>query len=151
MTDHTFDATLEAADRGGAYVVVPFDAREVFGSGRPRIVATFDGAPAGGYRGSLASMGGRHVLGVTKAIRTAIGKQPGDTVHVVLRLDDQPRTVDPPPELAAALDAAGPAARQAWEALSYTRRKELARAVASAKRPETRERRARKGVEALLD
>ena len=45
------------------------------------------------------------------------------------------------PEALAAVLADEPAARAAFESLSYTRRKELARRVADAKRPETRERR----------
>ncbi|HTF10056.1 MAG TPA: YdeI/OmpD-associated family protein [Asanoa sp.] len=44
-----------------------------------------------------------------------------------------------------ALDRAG-AARRAFDALSYTRRKEWARLVESAKTPETRQRRIAKAV-----
>ena len=47
-----------------------------------------DGEP---YDGSIVNMGVKHedgsvcyIIGVTKAIRSAIGKQPGDTVHVTL-------------------------------------------------------------------
>ena len=58
-----FDAVIQAGPGGGAMVEVPFDAKEVFGSGRPKVVARFDGTP---YRGSIASRGGRYVLGVTK-------------------------------------------------------------------------------------
>ncbi|WP_240659010.1 YdeI/OmpD-associated family protein [Microbacterium sp. CPCC 204701] len=52
-----------------------------------------------------------------------------------------------PDDLAAALTDAG--ARAAFDALSYSRRKEIARAVAEAKRPETRERRIATALEAL--
>jgi uncharacterized protein YdeI (YjbR/CyaY-like superfamily) len=45
-----------------------------------------------------------------------------------------------PDALASALDGA-PGARTAFDPLSYIRRKELARGVAEAKRPETREKR----------
>lgn len=133
-----FEAVIEDAPRGGALVQVPFDAKRAFGSGRPRVVATFDGVE---YRGSVASMGGRWVLGVRKDIREAIGKGAGDTVRVTLAADEEPRTVDVPEELAAALDDAG--ARAAFDALSYTRRREAAGSVADAKRPETRARRIR--------
>lgn len=139
-----FEAVIEEAPRGGALVGVPFDAKEAFGSGRARVVATFDGVE---YRGSIASMGGRPVLGVRKDIREAIGKGPGDTVRITLAADDEPRTVDLPADLAAALDEAG--ARAAFDALSYTRRREAARSVVGAKRPETRVRRIREIVEDL--
>lgn len=41
------------------------------------------------------------------------------------------------------------AARAAFDALSYTRRNEIARSIAEAKRPETRERRLVKALEEL--
>jgi uncharacterized protein YdeI (YjbR/CyaY-like superfamily) len=44
---------------------------------------------------------------------------------------------------------ANPAAREAFDALSYSHRREHARYVAEAKQPETRERRSRKTVESL--
>jgi uncharacterized protein YdeI (YjbR/CyaY-like superfamily) len=44
---------------------------------------------------------------------------------------------------------ADPAAREAFDALSYPHRRGHARYVAEAKQPETRERRARKTVESL--
>jgi hypothetical protein len=133
---HEFDAVIEEARGGGAVVHVPFDAKEAFGSGRPRVVATFDGES---YRGSIASMGGRYLLGVRKDIRAAIGKGPGDRVRVTVALDEAPRVVTVPDDLAAALADAG--LRETFDALSYTHRKEHVQAVEGAKRPETRARR----------
>ena len=70
-------------DINGAYVEVPFDVREVFGKGRVKVHATFDGMP---YDGSLVRMGtSGHIIGIRRDIRTAIGKQPGDTVHVTIQ------------------------------------------------------------------
>ena len=142
--EQVFDAEILGA-RGGAWVEVPFDVNEVFGSGRPKVQATIDGHP---YRGSLAPMGGCHRLGVLKVIRAAIGKDVGDTVHVTLRLDTEPRVVEVPPELVASL-AAAPDARDLFDEMSYTHRKEYARWVAEAKKQETRERRAEKAIEML--
>lgn len=73
--------------------------------------------------------------------------QIGDEVEVTIDLDAEERTVAVPDDLAAALAAAG--ARDAFEALPPSRRKELARAVAEAKRPETRERRIAAAVAAV--
>jgi len=137
MTDE-FEAIIEEAPRGGALIEIPFDAREAFGSGRPKVVATFDGVQ---YRGSIASMGGRWVLGIRKDIREAIGKRPGDAVRVTVAKDEGPRTIDVPADLAAALREAG--VRDAFDALSFTKRREAARSVTDAKRPETRDRRIR--------
>ena len=78
----------ELADNGGAYVIFPWDIREVFGKGRIKVHATFDGVP---YEGSIVNMGLRnpdgsvcYLIGVTKAIRTALRKRDGDTLHVVI-------------------------------------------------------------------
>ena len=139
-----FDAVIQEGSGGGAMIEVPFDAKEVFGPGRPRVVASFDGAP---YRGSIASMGGRHLLGVTKAIRAAIGKGPGDTIHVTVAADTAPRVVEVPGDLAAALAGAG--LRDAFDSLSYTRRKEHARSIEGAKKAETRARRIQAAIDEL--
>lgn len=83
-TVYAFDAVIrKVPDIDGAYVEVPFDVRQVFGRGRVKVHATFDGAP---YDGSLVRMGTPgHILGLRKDIRAKIGKQPGDTVHVTVR------------------------------------------------------------------
>jgi hypothetical protein len=126
-----FDAVIVDAGGGGAFVEFPYDVRQEFGTGgQVRVNATFDGQP---YRGSLARMGGpRHILPMLKGIRKAIGKGPGDKVTVVLELDTEARTVEVPPELERAFSQ-HPEAKRAFDKLSYTHRKEHARAVAEAK------------------
>ena len=86
---YEYDTVLhELADNGGAYVVFPWNIREVFGKGRVPVHALFDGAP---YDGSIVNMGLKqpdgsvcYIIGVTKAIRARIGKGDGDPVHVVI-------------------------------------------------------------------
>ena len=86
---YEYDAILhEIPDKGGAYVVFPWDIREVFGKGRIKVHAEFDGVP---YDGSIVNMGLMnpdgtvcYIIGVLKAIRTAIHKGDGDAVHVVI-------------------------------------------------------------------
>ena len=73
-------------------------------------------------------------------MREACGVAPGDEIEATIALDVAPREVDVPPELAVALDLRT-AARAAFDALAYSHRKEFARWVAEAKKPETRERR----------
>ncbi|MBY4971918.1 DUF1905 domain-containing protein [Streptococcus suis] len=76
-------------DKGGAYIIFPYDIRQEFGKGRVKVHATFDGHP---YDGSIVNMGIKdeegnicYILGIKKAIRAEIGKQPGDTVFVTIR------------------------------------------------------------------
>lgn len=84
-----YDAFLhEVQGKGGAYVVFPWNIREVFGKGRAKVHAEFDGVP---YDGSIVNMGLKdargnicYVIGVLKAIREQLGKQDGDMLHVVI-------------------------------------------------------------------
>jgi hypothetical protein len=141
-----FIAHLEEAPRGGAFVSVPPDAVDALGGGgRIKVEATFDGIP---YRGSIVRMGGESVIGVLKDIREQLGKGPGDEIVVTVEPDLEERVVEVPPELAALLEA-NPEARKAFDALSYSHRREHASHVAEAKRAETRRRRAEKTVESL--
>ena len=64
----------------------------------------------------------------------------GQIVTVALELDQEPRIVEVPDDLAAAL-AAQAGATEAFNALSYTLRKEHVRQVETAKAQATRERR----------
>jgi bifunctional DNA-binding transcriptional regulator/antitoxin component of YhaV-PrlF toxin-antitoxin module len=143
----TFSATIEqAGDSGGAYVTIPFDAEQVFGSKRVPVQATIDGVA---YRGSLVRMGGTcHVLGVLKEIRERIGKGPGDVVEVTVEEDVTPRRIQVPADLADAFSAA-PDAGRAFEALSYTRQREFVGWIEEAKRGATRAKRIARTVELL--
>jgi len=84
-----YDAVIQPADGGGAYVAFPHDVREEFGKGRVKVHATFDGEP---YDGSVVNMGLKnpdgsvcYIIGIRKDIRAKIGKQPGDPVRVTIR------------------------------------------------------------------
>ena len=72
----------------------------------------------------------------------------GDTVEVEVEADDDLRTVDVPAELQEALEADANA-RTAFDALSFTHRREYVEWVAEAKRDDTKLRRAAKAVEDL--
>ena len=106
------------------------------GGKRAAVVVGIGGRTA---RVRLAVMDGRNVIGLSKAVRTALGVDIGDEVDATVALDTAERDVEVPADLAAALGAGG--ARSAFDALSFSRRKELARGVADARRPDTRERR----------
>ena len=96
----------------------------------------------------LGVMDGRNLIGLSKAVRAQLGVEIGDEVDATVALDTAEREVDVPANLAVALDAE-PRVRAAFDALSYSRRKELARGVAEAKRPETRERRIASALDEL--
>lgn len=81
---YEFDAViLKVPDIDGAYIEFPYDVKEEFNKGRVKVEATFDGYP---YSGSLVRMKTPgHIIGIRKDIRKAIGKQPGDVVHVTIK------------------------------------------------------------------
>lgn len=120
-----------------ALVLTDEQVAELGGGKRAAVVVGIGGRTA---RVRLAVMDGRNVIGLSKAVRAQLGVDIGDEVDATIDLDSADREVEIPDDLASALDA-DPAVRAAFDALSYSRRKELARAVAEAKRPETRDRR----------
>ena len=84
-----YDAFLhEVPGKGGAYVVFPWNIREVFGKGRVKVHVEFDGVS---YDGSIVNMGLKdargnisYVIGVLRSIREQLGKQDGDMLHVIV-------------------------------------------------------------------
>jgi hypothetical protein len=100
------------------------------------------------YRTTVAAYGEVFMLPLSKEHREAAGVKAGDQVEVTIELDTEPRTVEVPADLAAALGEA-PGATAAFEVLSYTLRKEYIRQVESAKAEETRLRRIAKIVASL--
>jgi hypothetical protein len=91
---------------------------------------------------------GTYCLGVLKSIRETAGVVFGDTVDVLLELDTEPRKVEPPADLARAIAADKKMAAN-WEKLSFTNKKEMARSLEEAKKPETRERRMKAAIAKL--
>ena len=135
-----FKAVLKPDPTGaGTYIEVPRHVNDSLSlRGRPKIHALIAGHS---YRGSLMPLGdGNFALGVLKAIQQAAGVKRGDAVTVELEVDTAPRTVDPPEDLARELGRDKRAAA-AWERFSFTDKKEMARSLEEAKKPETRERR----------
>jgi hypothetical protein len=82
-----FDAVIQAGDGGGAFVFFPFDMLKSFGTaGKVAVQGTVDGVP---YSGKLFKYGfPQHILGLLKSLRSQIGKNPGDTVRIILRRAD---------------------------------------------------------------
>ncbi len=135
----TFTTTLlqdESVNATG--INIPPEIVEGLGAGkRPPVRVTINGYS---YRNTVAVMGGIYMVGVSAEHRKNAGVAGGDTVDVTIELDTEPRTVDVPDDLAAAL-AAKPGATAAFDALAPSKRKEAVRQVNDAKTPETRQRR----------
>ena len=141
-----FTTELEATGGTTAGFVVPDAVVEALGAGRrPKVAATVNGHT---WRTSIAPTGGRNLLGASAAVRAAAGIAGGETHTVTVVVDDVPRTVEVPDELAAAL-AASPTAAAAWAALSYSQQRRHVDPLAAAKAPETRARRVAATMAAL--
>jgi hypothetical protein len=145
MSELRLHTTLEG--RGPAAAIILTDEQVAsFGAGKAfPVTVTIDGRTA---RLRLARMGGQNMIGFSKAVRAELGVEIDQEVDVVVGLDSAEREVEVPPALSAALDA-DPALRAAFDALSYSVRKEHARTVAEPKQDATRARRVAKIVEAL--
>ena len=117
---------------------VPPEAVAALGkSKRPPVTVSLNGYT---YQSTVAVMGGHFMLPFSAENRTAAGLQAGDTVEVTMELETEPRTVDVPEDLAAAL-AQVPGVTATFDSLAYSKRKEQVRQVESAKAQATRERR----------
>jgi hypothetical protein len=132
-----------------AFLPIPFDVEGKFGSkARVAVAGTINGCP---FRSSIMPEGdGTHSMMVNKALREGARASVGELVAVVMDVDMSERKVDVPGELKSALKSA-PKAKAFFGQLSYSRRKEYADWIATAKRPETKSARVRKTVELLLD
>jgi hypothetical protein len=81
---------------------VPEDVVVAFGRGkRVPVVVTIDGGYR--YRNTIASMGGRFLISFNAEKRKATGRGAGDEVEVRLDVDDAPRVVEVPDDLATEL------------------------------------------------
>ncbi|WP_035764756.1 YdeI/OmpD-associated family protein [Arthrobacter sp. H20] len=144
-----FDAVIQRSTVVGAasFVQFPHSVPEIFGaSGRVPVRAAFDGV---GYRGSLVTDGDAHLLLVRSDIQAEIGKATGDTVRVSLTLDTSERVVELADDVGAALVAG--VAVDAFRALAYSRQREYALWIASAKRQATRGARIARMLRRLAD
>jgi hypothetical protein len=143
-----FRATVEQAGKTATGIEVPSTVVEGLGVGkRPAVRVTINGHT---YRSTVASMGGRFMVGVSAENRVATGVAGGDEVDVDIELDTAPREVTVPPDFAKALknDAK---ARKTFDGLSYSNKNWHVVSIEGAKTDETRQRRIAKSVAALRE
>lgn len=135
----TFTTTVQKDDIVNATGLrIPAEVVTALGKGKkPPVTVTINGYT---YRSTVAAYGDVFMLPLSAENRQAAGVNAGDQVEVTLALDEAPRTVTIPVDLAAAL-AEKPGATAAFDKLAYSARKEFVRQVESAKAAETRTRR----------
>ena len=139
MTQHKFTVKLPGqAGSVGAALKPPIDVVAVFQrKGRVPVKGTINGFP---FRSSLMNMGEGHMMVVNAQLRAGAKCKAGDTVAVLMELDEDERTIDLPGYLKKIIHS-DPKAREFWPKLSFTHQKEYVRAIEDAKKPETREKR----------
>lgn len=125
--------------------VTPEMLEELGGGKRPAVKVTINGHT---YRSSVGSMGGQSMISLSAENRDKAGVAGGDEVDVQIAPDTEPREVEVPSDLAAALKAQ-PAAKATFDELSYSNKRYHVLQVEGAKTDETRQRRIANAVETL--
>ena len=139
-----FRVRLQDAGGGGAAFDLPARAAAALGERkRPPVMVTIRDYA---FRTTVAVYGGQPMIGVNKRHRAAARVDVGDTFDVVVALDQEPRVVEVPADLSAAL-AEDDAAQAAFDGMSFTHRREYVEWIAEAKRPATRARRVAETIE----
>ncbi|WP_315097812.1 YdeI/OmpD-associated family protein [uncultured Cellulomonas sp.] len=139
-----FRSTVQLSGKSATGIPVPAEAVAAMDRGaRFPVVVTLNGHS---YRSTVTPYRGQTMLPLSAENRLAAGVEAGQEVDVDIEPDDAPRTVVVPDDLAAAL--AGPA-REAFDALSFSRQRAIVEPVEAAKTPETRQRRIAKAAEEL--
>ncbi len=143
----TFQATV-AATGNNTGIVVPGEVIEQLAAGkRPSVVVNVNGYE---YRNTVGVMGGRHMISISAAVRTATGLKGGDPVRVTLTVADTPPEVNVPADFAAAL-AAEERASAFFGKLSNSMQRYHVDNINAAKSAGTRQRRIDKAIALFLD
>jgi len=143
-----FRATLESNGKTATGIQVPDEVVETLGAGRkPAVRVSIAGHT---YRSTIASRGGRYLLGVSAENRGRAGVAAGDELEVELELDTEPREVAVPPDLMAAFAAAAEAKRF-FDTLTPSQKQWYVLPIEQAKAVETRERRIAKAIAMLRE
>ena len=141
----TFRTTILRTGKNTAGIQIPEEVINELGSSkRPLVRVTLNQYT---YRSAVAVMDGKFMVGLSAANRQAAGVEGGEEMDVTIELDLEPRTVELPEDLKAALSQAG--AMEAFDQTAPSMKKEYVRQVVEAKAQETRERRIVKIVEKL--
>lgn len=131
-----FTSQLQITEADNAGIPVPPDVVTSLGGGNhPKVVLTLNGFT---YRSSIAKMGDGFWIPVSKARRAEGKLEVGVPYEIGIELDTAPREVEFPEELATYFDA-DPAAKTAWDVMSYSNQLRMVTPILNAKKPETRQ------------
>lgn len=98
----TFDTRVTATGNNTG-IVVPSQLIEDLGAGkRPPVIVDVNGYQ---YRNTVGVMGGKYLISVSAAVRSATGLKGGDAIHVTLTVANEPRPVEIPADFDRALKA----------------------------------------------
>ncbi len=140
-----FRAEVELHGKTATGIRVPAEVVAGLNAGRRvPVTVTINGYS---YRTTIAPYTEAYLIPLSAENREGSGVRAGEVVDVDIERDTAPREVTVPSDLAEALDAAS--LRTAFDALSFTRRKEYVVAVEGAKKPETRRARIDRAVAEL--
>lgn len=143
----TFSTTLSVTGNNTG-IVVPVELIAELGAGkRPPVLVEVNGYE---FRNTVGVMGGKHMISVSAAVRSAAGLQGGDPIHVTLTVADAPRLVEVPSDLEAAFTSNVPA-RVFFEKLSNSLQRYHVDNINGAKTAETRQRRVDKAIGLFLE
>lgn len=143
-----FRATVFQSGKTTTGISVPPEVMSELGSGkRPAAKITINGYT---YRSTVGIWEGKPVLSVSVDVRAKAGIAAGDEVEVEVELDNEPREVTVPPDLAAAL-AEDPAVQQRFEARSDSNKRRTVLSIEDARTDKTRQRRIAKAVSSLRE
>lgn len=143
-----FRATLESSGKTATGIAIPAEVVAALGGGRkPSVRITLGGHT---YRSTVATRGGRYLVGVSAENRRLAGVDAGDELHVDIELDTSPREVAVPADLADAL-AGDPEARRFFDGLSFSQKQWYVLPLEQARRPDTRRQRVARAVGMLRE
>lgn len=149
---HNFDAKIVKYDFGKMYYSVVYAPQKVLSqidftkSKRLRIDGEINGIR---IDAALIPAKGKWYIMVSKKLQKLLRVSLGDTVSVSFDIADQ-NAITIPPELLFALEA-NDAAHEVWDSWTPGKRRGVCHRVASAKMPETRERRVGEAIDILLE
>ncbi|MBM7775346.1 hypothetical protein JOD54_005550 [Actinokineospora baliensis] len=141
-----FQTTVELGGKNATGLPVPEDVVAALSTKKRVPVKITIGGHS--YRTTVGPYGGKYMVPLSAENRAAAGVAAGDDVEVDIELDTEPRVVEVPEDLAAALAAAD--ARAAFDKLSYSHQNAHVLSVTDAKTEATRQRRVEKVVTALI-
>ena len=140
---YAFQATLERQQKGMKYhsIHVPFNVEQAFGKkGSVRVLGVYNGVPA--ERALIPTGNGHHHIVFGTDLRRKMKVKLGDIVNAEIWLNPTPLLLDLPEELAAIFEIE-PTVKERFETkLSNSTRRNICYWISSAKREETRTKRA---------